>query len=110
MKDVDPFDYHMKEAAEKMEGISPDIRMIAEKKIAGRYRQFEKDSAQLHASPDFYDRETQGRYYSLVEYLQYETNDYIRQARAAHDANLQAQIKEKAKQRQGREKDDERER
>ena len=81
------FRSNMEPSLEKLEGLSPKIRAQAENKMRERYRQHEKDDFELEkAEPDFYDPKTQGKYYSLSEYLHHDTDTIAKEAHATQKA------------------------
>lgn len=72
---------------EKLERLSPENRADTENKLRDLYRQHEKDTAELEdREPDFYDPKTQGKHYTLMEHLLYDSDVTIRKAQEAQKA------------------------
>lgn len=106
------FREYMDSYRDKMEGLSPEAHAETENKIRERYRRYERDAAALEEKePDFYNGSTQGKHMSLMEFLLHDTNIQIKNAHEAQKSDnekLRDQIK--AKSRQGRDRDDGRDR
>jgi len=79
------YNEYIRDVAERLDGVSQDIRAETVKKLAERRRRFEKESEALHkAEPDFYNPDTRGKYMNLVEFFLHDTDTAIRKAHEEH--------------------------
>jgi hypothetical protein len=91
------FQHQLEDSLEKLNGLPPEIRTKTEDKIRDRFRQHEKDRAELEdKEPDFYNPSTQGKHMSLVEFLHHDCDMMAKKAQETEKAKgLAAQLKER---------------
>jgi len=81
MKDDGPSGDFMKDVAEKLEGIAPEIRAAADRKIADRYRKFREDVIALRTTePDAANPATRHKFMALAEEFKSDTSIAMKEA------------------------------
>jgi hypothetical protein len=81
------FRNQMENTLEKLNGLPPEIRAQTEDKIRERFRQDERETAELEKNePDFYNPSTQGKHMSLVEFLHFDADQIAKKALETHRA------------------------